>query len=76
MKSPLYKVRKEEGLTLEELARVVQSSRSTVHRLENGDNQPSGSLCLILIKRYEHLGLTLEHLISPELFPNFSVRKQ
>lgn len=76
MKTPLHKARLSEGLTLEELAKAIGSSRSTIHRVEVGEQIPSGSLCLALTERYQSLGLKLEHLIQPELFPDFSITKK
>jgi transcriptional regulator with XRE-family HTH domain len=76
MKTPLYKCRIAEGITSGQLAAAINSSNATVSRLERGSTKnTSGAICLLVLNRYAHLGLTLEHLIHPENFPDFIVKE-
>ncbi|TDE19252.1 XRE family transcriptional regulator [Vibrio owensii] len=74
MKTPLRKCRAEEDISLVLLASGCDTSDSTLSRLERGiSKNTSGEVCLKLLDRYQTYGLTLEHLIYPERFPDFSI---
>lgn len=74
MKTPLYVCRTIAGLGLKELAALTGVSISTLSRLENGpSNNTSGATCFELLKYFEEYGLTLEHLVNPAKFPDFSI---
>lgn len=76
MKTPLHKCRAHEGVSLGFLAQEVSSSGSTLSRLEGGTSKnTSGEVCYLVLERYKHNGLTLEHLIYPERFPDFDITK-
>ncbi|MCY9805502.1 helix-turn-helix transcriptional regulator [Vibrio scophthalmi] len=77
MKTPLYRCRKKEGISLTLLAEECCSSDSTLSRLERGiSKNPSGEVCFQVLERYKKYGLTLEHLIYPERFPDFDITKE
>jgi transcriptional regulator with XRE-family HTH domain len=76
MNTPLKICRAKEGLNLRALASKCNTSKSTMSRLESGRaKSPSGNVCLKLIKRYEGYGLTLDHLINPDKYPDFVITK-
>lgn len=75
MKTPLRKCRFDEGISLITLARDCATSLSTLSRLERGVSiNASASICHLILERYQHNGLTLEHLVYPERFPDFSIK--
>ncbi|WP_083796311.1 helix-turn-helix transcriptional regulator [Vibrio sp. AND4] len=77
MKTPLYMCRKKEGISLTQLAKECCSSDSTLSRLERGiSKNSSGEVCLKVVDRYKKDGLSLEHLIYPERFPDFAITKE
>lgn len=77
MKTPLYICRASEKLTQCKLAKVVDSSGPTISRLERGEtSEVSGRVCLNLIRRYECHGLTLEHLINPDIHSDFFIKNK
>lgn len=77
MKTPLYRCRKKEGISLTLLAEDCRSSGATLSRLERGvSKNTSGEVCYLVLERYKHNGLTLEHLIYPERFPDFDITKE
>ena len=75
MKTPLYKCRACEGISIAFLALESGTSGATLSRLERGISNTSGEVCYQVLKRYEKYGLTLEHLIYPERFPDFVINK-
>lgn len=44
MKHALTRFRERRGLSMAELARMAETSRQTIHRIENGDQWPSRDL--------------------------------
>lgn len=76
MKTPLYKCIAYEGISLSRLAIEIGSSDSTLSRLQRGvSKKTSGEACYRLLERYKKYGLTLEHLIYPDRFPDFVINK-
>ncbi|WP_417801486.1 helix-turn-helix domain-containing protein [Vibrio europaeus] len=76
MKTPLQTCRTNEGISLESLAKDCRSSGATLSRLERGvSKNTSGEVFYLVLERYKHNGLTLEHLIYPERFPDFDITK-
>ncbi|EHR5466045.1 helix-turn-helix transcriptional regulator [Vibrio parahaemolyticus] len=74
--SPLQKCREHCGLSLVQLAEKCHTTRSTLQRIEKGSyRNPSGQVCYRILKQFEKYGLTLEHLIYPERFPDFVINK-
>src|SRR3546814_15318702 len=59
----LRDVRRERGLTLDELASRSGMSMSTLSRLESGKRQASLELLLPLTRQ---LGIRIDHLVQPE----------
>lgn len=76
MKTPLYKCRAYEGASLTLLSGELNTSDATLSRLERGVSKTAGEVCYQVLERYKHRGLTLEHLIYPERFPDFVVTKE
>ncbi|HFQ5115461.1 TPA: helix-turn-helix domain-containing protein [Vibrio vulnificus] len=77
MKTPLYKCRAYEDISIAFLALESGSSGATISRLERGvSKNTSGEVCYKVLDRYKKFGLTLEHLIYPERFPNFRITKE
>ncbi|ELQ2514306.1 helix-turn-helix transcriptional regulator [Vibrio vulnificus] len=75
MKTPLHKCRAYEGVSLAFLALESGTSGPTMSRLERGTSNTSGEVCYRVIQRYQSYGLTLEHLVYPERFPDFEINK-
>ncbi|WP_152555290.1 helix-turn-helix domain-containing protein [Vibrio parahaemolyticus] len=76
METPLRKCRLDEGISLITLASDCDTSLSTLSRLERGVSiNASASICHFILERYQHCGLTLEHLVYPKRFPNFSIKR-
>ena len=63
MKNRLEEIRKEKGITQEELASILEVSRQTIGSLENGRYNPS-ILLAFKIARYFHL--TIEDIFIYE----------
>ena len=74
MKTPLKKCRTQEGITLIKLSKSCFTSDATLSRLERGiSKNTSGEVCFQVLERYKKYGLTLEHLIYPQRFPDFDI---
>lgn len=63
MKNKLEKIRKERGITQEELANVLEVSRQTIGSLENGRYNPS---IILAFKIAKYFGLTIEDIFIYE----------
>ena len=63
MKNKLEEIRKERGITQEELANVLEVSRQTIGSLENGRYNPS---IILAFKIAKYFGLTIEDLFIYE----------
>lgn len=63
MKSKLEEIRKENGITQEELARAVEVSRQTIGSLENGRYNPS---IILAFKIARFFNLTIEEIFIYE----------
>ena len=59
MKNKLEEIRKERGITQEELANVLEVSRQTIGSLENGRYNPS---IILAFKIAKYFGLTIEDI--------------
>lgn len=59
MKNRLEEIRKENGITQEELARAVEVSRQTIGSLENGRYNPS---IILAFKIARFFNLTIEEI--------------
>ena len=57
MKNKLEEIRRERGITQEELANVLEVSRQTIGSLENGRYNPS---IILAFKIAKYFGLTIE----------------
>lgn len=53
MKNKLEKIRKERGITQEDLAKILEVSRQTVGSLENGRYNPSIILAFKIARHFE-----------------------
>lgn len=63
MKNNLEEIRKERGITQEELANVLEVSRQTIGSLENGRYNPS---IILAFKIAKYFGLTIEDIFIYE----------
>ena len=63
MKNRLEEIRKENGITQEELARAVEVSRQTIGSLENGRYNPS---IILAFKIARFCNLTIEEIFIYE----------
>ena len=63
MKNKLEEIRKERGITQEELANVLEVSRQTIGSLENGRYNPS---IILAFKIAKYFGLTIEDIFIYE----------
>lgn len=63
MKNRLEEIRKERGITQEELANVLEVSRQTIGSLENGRYNPS---IILAFKIAKYFGLTIEDIFIYE----------
>ncbi len=63
MKNRLEEIRKEKGITQEELANVLEVSRQTIGSLENGRYNPS---IILAFKIAKYFGLTIEDIFIYE----------
>ncbi len=63
MKNRLEKIRKEHGITQEELANILEVSRQTIGSLENGRYNPSIILAFKIAKYFD---LTIEDIFIYE----------
>ncbi|MDU3396763.1 MAG: helix-turn-helix transcriptional regulator [Clostridiales bacterium] len=63
MKNRLEEIRKENGITQEELASILEVSRQTIGSLENGRYNPSIILAFKIVK---YFGLTIEDIFIYE----------
>ena len=63
MKNRLEEIRKQQGITQEELASVLEVSRQTIGSLENGRYNPS---ILLAFKIARYFGLTIEDIFIYE----------
>ncbi len=63
MKNKLEKIRKDRGITQEELANILEVSRQTVNSLENGRYNPSIVLAFKIAKFF---GLQIEEIFIYE----------
>lgn len=63
MKNKLEKIRKDRGITQEELANILEVSRQTVNSLENGRYNPSIVLAFKIAKVF---GLQIEEIFIYE----------
>lgn len=63
MKNKLEEIRKENGITQEELARAVEVSRQTIGSLENGRYNPS---IILAFKIARFFNLTIEEIFIYE----------
>ena len=59
MENKLEEIRKERGITQEELANVLEVSRQTIGSLENGRYNPS---IILAFKIAKYFGLTIEDI--------------
>ena len=63
MKNKLEEIRKENGITQEDLARAVEGSRQTIGSLENGRYNPS---IILAFKIARFFNLTIEEIFIYE----------
>lgn len=63
MKNKLEEIRKEKGITQEELAKALEVSRQTVGSLENGRYNPS---IILAFKIARYFNLTIEEIFIYE----------
>lgn len=63
MKNRLEEIRKEKGITQEELASILEVSRQTIGSLENGRYNPS---ILLAFKIAKYFNLTIEDIFIYE----------
>ncbi len=63
MENKLEEIRKERGITQEELANVLEVSRQTIGSLENGRYNPS---IILAFKIAKYFGLTIEDIFIYE----------
>ena len=63
MKNRLEEIRKENGITQEELASILEVSRQTIGSLENGRYNPS---ILLAFKIAKYFNLTIEDIFIYE----------
>lgn len=63
MKNRLEEIRRERGITQEELANVLEVSRQTIGSLENGRYNPS---IILAFKIAKYFGLTIEDIFIYE----------
>ena len=63
MKNRLEEIRKEKGITQEELANTLEVSRQTIGSLENGRYNPS---IILAFKIAKYFGLTIEDIFIYE----------
>ena len=63
MENKLEDIRKEKGITQEELANVLEVSRQTIGSLENGRYNPS---IILAFKIAKYFGLTIEDIFIYE----------
>lgn len=63
MKNKLEQIRKDRGITQEELANILEVSRQTVNSLENGRYNPS---ILLAFKIAKFFGLQIEEIFIYE----------
>ena len=63
MKNRLEKIRKEHGITQEELANILEVSRQTIGSLENGRYNPS---IILAFKIAKYFNLTIEDIFIYE----------
>lgn len=63
MKNRLEEIRKEKGITQEELASILEVSRQTIGSLENGRYNPS---ILLAFKIARYFNLTIEDIFIYE----------
>ena len=63
MKNRLEQIRKEKGITQEELADALEVSRQTIGSLENGRYNPS---IILAYKIAKHFDLTIEEIFIYE----------
>lgn len=63
MKNKLEQIRKDRGITQEELANILEVSRQTVNSLENGRYNPS---ILLAFKIAKFFGLQIEKIFIYE----------
>ncbi|MBZ2385808.1 helix-turn-helix transcriptional regulator [Anaerococcus murdochii] len=63
MKNRLEEIRKENGITQEELASILEVSRQTIGSLENGRYNPS---IILAFKIAKYFGLTIEDIFIYE----------
>lgn len=63
MKNHLEKIRKERGVTQEDLAAVLEVSRQTIGSLENGRYNPS---IILAFKIAKYFNLTIEEIFIYE----------
>ena len=63
MKNRLEEIRKQKGITQEELAKILEVSRQTVGSLENGRYNPSIILAFKIARYFE---MTIEYIFIYE----------
>lgn len=63
MENKLEEIRRERGITQEELANVLEVSRQTIGSLENGRYNPS---IILAFKIAKYFGLTIEDIFIYE----------
>ncbi|MDE1548691.1 helix-turn-helix transcriptional regulator [Jeotgalibaca caeni] len=63
MKNRIEELRKEKGITQDELAQILEVSRQTISSLENGRYNPSIQLAFKIGK---YFGLYIEEIFFPE----------
>ncbi|HEL0027296.1 helix-turn-helix transcriptional regulator [Streptococcus equi] len=63
MKNRLEEIRKQKGITQEELANALEVSRQTIGSLENGRYNPSITLAFKIARFFD---LTIEQIFSDE----------
>lgn len=66
--TPLKKARIAKGLTLQEVAKRVDSDTGNISRIERGKQTPSKELIVKLVNLFSDCGITEVHIIYPERF--------
>lgn len=68
MCTPLKNARAAKGLTLVQLANLVNSDAGNLSRIENGKQTPNKDLISKLVELFKDLGITELHILYPEKF--------
>jgi transcriptional regulator with XRE-family HTH domain len=65
--TPLRRLREERGISAEDLARAVESTQSTISRIENARRRPSPDLALRIEQHFKN-AITRDQVLFPEKY--------